>query len=144
MIHKDVILFLALILLVVVSNIMAIVLVPVMEHTSMISLLKALVASDRLIKYITLWNNLHLLLNLLLKGMLWGNKMGLGLEAFKSYIYFILQDLTYYYISYIPIAWNGWIILLLNGGVFLLISLVLLISIMFLARLRPVKANQSQ
>jgi lipoprotein-releasing system permease protein len=138
--RKDITMFLSLIFLVAISNIISIVLIQMMERTSMIGLLKALGATDRLVHHIMLWNNL----DMVLKGMLWGNTIGLGLGVLQSYGKFIRLDPTYYYIDYLPIVWNGWGIVLLNLVVFVLVSLVLLVSIMLIARLRPIQAIRFQ
>ena len=138
--RKDVLIFLSLILLVASSNMVSIVLIQIMERTQMIGLLKAMGTTDRLIQYIMLWNNLYLLL----KGMVWGNILGLGFGFLQSHYRFIRLDPTYYYIHYLPIAWNGKVILLLNVFVFLLVSAVLLLATMLIAKLRPIKAIRFQ
>ncbi len=138
--RKDVTIFLSLILLVALSNIISIILIQMMERTRMIGSLKALGATDRLIQDTMVWNNIPLVL----QGMLWGNVMGLGLATLQSYGKFIRLDPAFYYIDYLPIAWNVWFILLLNIGVFVLVSLVLFISIMLITKLRPIEAIRSQ
>jgi lipoprotein-releasing system permease protein len=138
--RKDITLFLSLIFLVAISNIISIVLIQMMERTSIIGLLKALGATDRLVHQMMIWNNL----GMVLKGLIWGNMIGLGLGVLQSYGKFIRLDPTYYYIDYLPIAWNGWGIVLINLVVFVLVSLVLLISIMLIARLRPIQAIRFQ
>jgi len=138
--RKDIFIFLSLILLVASSNIVSIILIQLMERTKMIGLLQALGASKRLIQQIMLWNNLRLVF----KGIFWGNVLGLGLSALQSYGKFIRLDPTYYYINYLPIAWNAWVILRLNLFFFVLISLVLCLSIIVITRLRPSQAMRFQ
>jgi lipoprotein-releasing system permease protein len=138
--RKDITIFLSLIFLVAITNIISIVLIQMMERASMMGLLKAMGATDRLVHQIMLWTHL----DIVLKGMIWGNMTGLGLGFVQSYGKFIRLDPTYYYIDYLPIAWNGWVIFLLNLIVFVLVGLVLLVSIMLIARLRPIQAIRFQ
>jgi lipoprotein-releasing system permease protein len=138
--RKDVSIFLCLILLVAISNIIAIVLIQMMERTQMIGILKTIGATDALIKHIILWNNLPLVL----QGLFWGNLLGLGLGALQSAMHVIRLDPTYYCTPYLPISWNLQTILCLNIGIFMLVTGVLWISIMLIARLRPLIAIRFQ
>lgn len=135
---KDILVFLTLILLVANSNIICIVLIQIMERTNMIGLLKSMGATDGLIYKVLLWNNIRLIL----KGMFWGNLIGLGLAILEDHFKFIKLDPTYYHTTYIPIAWNLKTIVYLNLTLFGLISLVLLISIGIIAKIRPISTIQ--
>lgn len=136
--RKDVHIFLTLILLVVSSNIASIVLIQLMERTAMTGLLKALGATDRQIRHIMLWNNM----TLVMKGMFWGNLVGLGLGALQAYCRLIRLDPTYYYINYLPIIWDWHMILILNVLTFLIVTIVLFLSVAVIARIRPIRAIQ--
>lgn len=138
--RKDVLVFLTLILLVASSNIVSIVLIQMMERTAMIGLLQALGATYRQIQRIMLWGNLYLAL----QGMLWGNLVGLGLGALQAYFKFIRLDPMYYYIDYVPIVWSGWGITLINMLIFLIITLVLMISISIITKIKLTKAIHFQ
>jgi len=135
---KDILVFLTLILLVANSNIICIVLIQIMERTNMIGLLKSMGATDKLIYQVLLWNQMHLIL----KGMWWGNLIGLGLASLQYYFKFIGLDPTYYHITYIPIAWDLKTILALNLGLFALVSSVLLVSVGIIAKIRPINTIQ--
>jgi lipoprotein-releasing system permease protein len=137
---KDIIIFLALILLVANSNIICIVLIQILERTNMIGLLKSIGATDMLIYRVLLWNNMHLIL----KGICWGNLIGLGLAFLQYHFKFITLDPTYYYIPYIPIVWNFKTILFLNLTLFSLVSLVLIVSIGIIAKIKPIKSIQQR
>ncbi|ACE05523.1 protein of unknown function DUF214 [Candidatus Amoebophilus asiaticus 5a2] len=138
MMKKDVLIYLILILLVANSNIISIVLIQIMERTNMIGLLKTMGATDSLIYRILLWNNMYLIL----KGMWWGNLIGIGL-AFLQYYFKILQlDPTYYYIAYVPIAWDYKTIVVINLLLFILVSAVLLVAISIIAKVKPIKSIQ--
>lgn len=136
--RKDVLVFLTLILLVASSNIIAIVLIQLMERTAMIGLLQALGATYRQIRHMMFWNNLHMVF----KGMFWGNLVGLGLGALQAKCKVIRLDPTYYYIDYVPMVWYGWTILLLNVLVFLLVTVVLMLSVARITKIRPISAMQ--
>jgi lipoprotein-releasing system permease protein len=138
MMKRDTLIFLCLILLVANSNVICIILIQIMERTRMIGILKTLGATDSMIIRIFLWNNLQLIG----KGMLGGNAMGLGVAALQTYGRFLRLDPTYYYTTYVPIAWNFLTILWLNLLLFILVSVVLLVGVVIIARGRPIRAVQ--
>ena len=135
-VRKNALIFMVLILLVASSNLASIVLIQVMERTSMIGLLKTLGASDSQIRGTLLWNNLYMVG----QGMGWGNLVGIGLCALQHYSHLISLNPTHYYIAYVPIAWDWRIILGLNALTFGTVTTVLLVSIAVIVRLRPVRA----
>jgi lipoprotein-releasing system permease protein len=75
LISRQVNIILVIILLVVCVNMVSIVLILVMERTQMIGMLKALGAGNRLIRSIFVYNGI----SLILKGLVFGNTLGLGL-----------------------------------------------------------------
>eukprot|EP01132_Coremiostelium_polycephalum_P002968 gene2968-3706_t len=132
--RKNVWIYLTLILLVANSNIIAIVLIQIMERTRMIGLLKVMGATDKLIYRIFLWNNVYLIL----RGMWWGNLLGIGLAALQYHFQWIRLDPTYYYMAYLPITWHWSAIAVINLLMFGLTSMVLVISIAITAKARPI------
>lgn len=140
MMKRDITLFLCLILLVSHSNIICIGLIQIMERTRMIGILKTLGATDRIILGIFLWHNLKVIG----KGMLWGNVLGLGAAALQTYSKVIQLNPTYYYTTSLPIAWNWGTIIGINAVLFLLVMVVLLLSLLIIARYRPIKAVHFQ
>ena len=134
---KDVVIFLILILLVASSNIISIILIQIMERVNMIKLLKIMGAKDTLIYAILLWNNMYLVI----KGMWWGNIIGLGLATLQTYFKFLRLDPLYYYIEYIPVVWNFKMILGLNLLVFGLVFLVLSVCIYIIVKSKSLKIN---
>jgi len=140
MMKRDIILFLCLILLVSNSNIICIALIQIMERTRMIGILKTLGATDSMILGIFLWQNLKVIG----KGMLCGNLLGLGLAALQTYGKVIQLNPTYYYTTALPIGWHwGWIVGM-NIILFLLVMIVLLLSLLIIARYRPIKTVHFQ
>lgn len=140
MMQRDIMLFLCLILLVSNSNIICIALIQVMERTRMIGILKTLGARDSTVLGIFLWQNLKVIG----KGMLWGNALGLGVAALQTYGKVIKLNPTYYYTTYLPIGWHWRGIMVMNGMLFLLVMCVLLLSLIVIARYRPMKAVRFQ
>lgn len=135
-VRKNALIFMVLILLVSSSNLAAIVLIQMMERTSMIGILKTLGASNGHIRRIMLWNNLHMVG----QGMLWGNLIGIGLCALQQHYKPISLNPTYYYTRYVPIAWDWKVILGLNLLTLVVVTTVLLVSMAFIIRLKPVRA----
>ncbi|XWN34638.1 MAG: FtsX-like permease family protein [Roseivirga sp.] len=137
-VRKNALIFMALILLVASSNLASIVLIQTMERTSMMGILKSLGASDGQIRHIMFWNNLYMAG----QGMLWGNLAGVGLCALQLHFKFIPLDPTYYYISYVPMAWDWRTIIVLNGLTFAVVTTVLLVSVAIIVRGKPIQAVQ--
>jgi lipoprotein-releasing system permease protein len=137
-IRKNALIFMVLILLVTSSNLASIVLIQTMERTSMIGILKTLGASYRQVQHIMLWNHL----DMVGRGVFWGNLMGIGLCALQRYGKLLPLDSTYYYINYVPIAWNWGIILGLNLLTLTVVTTVLLVATAVIVRLRPIRTMQ--
>ncbi len=135
-IRKNALIFIALILLVTSSNLASIVLIQMMERTSMIGILKTLGASHGQIQRIMLWNNLYMVG----QGMFWGNLVGIGLCALQQYGKILALNPVYYYINYVPIAWDWGVIGGLNLLILMVVMTVLLVAIAVIVRLRPIRA----
>ena len=135
-VRKNALIFMVLILLVASSNLASIVLIQMMERTSMIGLLKTLGASNGQIQHTMLWNNLYMVG----QGMCWGNLVGIGLCVLQHYSKLISLNPTYYYIDHVPIAWDWSMILGLNVLTLGVVTTALLVSIAVIVRLRPIRA----
>jgi lipoprotein-releasing system permease protein len=136
LINQNVVIFLTLILFVACFNMVAILLILIMERTQMIGLLKALGSRDQQVRRIFMLSGMRLVG----EGMLWGNAVGLGLCALQYYFELIPLDPEAYYINTVPIHWDFPLILLLNVSVFVLVTLILLIPTAIISRIQPVKA----
>jgi len=137
-IQKNVLIFMILILLVVSSNLASIVLIQMMERTSMIGILKTLGTSDRQIQRIMLYMNLYMVK----QGMWWGNLIGIGLCTLQWYGKFLKLDPKYYCTNYVPIAWDWQIILGINLLTLIVVIIALLVSIAIITRLKLIRAIQ--
>lgn len=136
LINRQVKILLVIILVVICVNMISVILILVMERTPMVGIMKALGAQDSLIRSVFIYNGM----NLIAQGLAWGNAIGLGL-CFIQYKFRVFTLNPHdYYMEYVPIEWNWWMVLLLNAIVFIVVSLVLLIPTRFITRIRPIEA----
>jgi lipoprotein-releasing system permease protein len=136
LISRQVNILLVIILGVVCVNMISVVLILVMERTSMIGLLKALGGENGLIRKIFI----HQGTNLILIGLAAGNIIGLGICFLQDKFKFVKLDAKNYYISYVPVSWHWDIVILLNVLVLAVVWLVLLIPVGSVSRIQPIKA----
>lgn len=136
LLSRQVNILLGIILTVVCVNMISIVLILVMERTQMIGMLKALGASNGLIRSIFVYNGI----NLILKGLMWGNIVGLGLCFIQDKFKLIELNPRDYYMSFVPISWHWEIVLILNLITLGIVTLVLLLPTMAISRITPMKA----
>ena len=132
----NVIIIIALMLLVAGITIISMLLIIILERTSTIGLLKAMGASNGLIRSIFLKRSCRILLI----GMVIGNVIGLGLCLIQSHYNIISLSPESYYLSAVPIELNPWHILMLNVGTFVLWVLMLLLPTMLINNVRPSKS----
>jgi lipoprotein-releasing system permease protein len=114
----------------------SIVLIMVMERTSMIGMLKAMGGNNGLIRKIFINTGVRLIL----RGLLLGNVLGFGLCYIQYRFKIIGLNSHDYYISYVPVYWSWPTVVLLNALVFAVVTLVLLVPTMAIARVLPIKA----
>jgi lipoprotein-releasing system permease protein len=136
LLSRQVNILLGIILIVVCVNMISIILILVMERTQMIGLLKALGAGDDLIRSIFVLNGV----SLILKGLIFGNVLGLGICYLQYKFEWVKLNPHDYYMSFVPISWHWEIVGLLNLLVFIVVTIVLLIPTMIIARINPIKA----
>lgn len=136
LLDTNVYVFVSLIGFVAVFNMGAILFILIMERTQMIGLLKAMGATNRQIRRIFFWNGI----NILLRGLLIGNTIGLGFGIIQDKLKLIPLDPASYYMSYVPIEWNWHLFALINLGITVLTALVLLIPVMVITRVDPIKS----
>jgi lipoprotein-releasing system permease protein len=136
LISRQVNILLIIILAVVCVNMISVVLILVMERTSMIGLLKALGGVDSLIMKIFI----HQGTSLILVGLAAGNIIGLGICFLQDKFKFIKLDAKNYYISYVPVSWHWDIVLWLNLLVFAVVWIVLLLPVLSVSGVKPIKA----
>lgn len=136
LISRQVNILLGVILTVVCVNMISVVLILVMERTQMIGLLKSMGAQNRLIRSIFIYNGM----NLIAKGLLYGNAFGLGLCYIQFKFRLIHLNPHDYYMSFVPISWDWGMVIFLNLIVFTVVTLVLLVPTAIVSRINPIKA----
>jgi lipoprotein-releasing system permease protein len=136
LVNRQVKILLAIILIVICVNMISIVLIMVMERTSMIGMLKAMGGNNGLIRKIFINTGVRLIL----RGLLLGNVLGFGLCYIQYRFKIIGLNSHDYYISYVPVYWSWPTVVLLNALVFAVVTLVLLVPTMAIARVLPIKA----
>lgn len=136
LVSRQVNILLVIILLVVCINMISIVLILVMERTQMIGMLKALGGTDSFIQRIFM----HRGVSLILKGLILGNVIGIGLCYLQYKFEIIKLNAADYYMSVVPISWHWEIVVLLNLLTFTVVTLILLLPTMIIARINPIKA----
>jgi lipoprotein-releasing system permease protein len=136
LISRQVNIFLGIILFVVCVNMISIILILIMERTQMIGLLKAFGAKNSLIRRIFLLNGVQLIL----KGLLLGNVIGLGIGFLQDTFKIIPLNPSDYYMSYVPIGWNWQMTVLLNILTLVVVALIILIPTLAISRVNPIKS----
>ncbi|GAA4081289.1 FtsX-like permease family protein [Flavobacterium cheonanense] len=126
-----------LIIMVIVSTINMVValLVLILERTQMIGILKSLGSDNCSIRKIFLYNSLYLIL----RGLFWGNTIGIGLLLIQKKFEIIKLNPESYYVNVAPVEINLLYILALNIGTVLVCLLVLLIPSYLITKISPAK-----
>jgi lipoprotein-releasing system permease protein len=132
----NVIIIIILMLVVAGFNMISGLLILILEKTNMIGILKALGSEDKMIRRIFIYQAGYLIV----KGLFWGNLIGIGIAFLQLKTGLLTLDASSYYIKTVPINLNVVHILLLNAGSMLAIILMLLIPSKLVSRITPVKA----
>lgn len=136
LLNQNVIIFLVLIIFVATFNMVSSVFIMILERTNMIGLLKAVGATDAQIRQVFF----HKGWQLTLRGLIYGNIIGLGFCAFQYFTRAIPLDPENYYMDTVPIAWNFGIVVILNIVIALLTMLAILLPTYLIAKIKPVAA----
>ena len=132
----NVVIIIVLMLLVAGITIISMLLIIILERTSTIGLLKAMGASNGLIRSIFLRRSCRILLI----GMAIGDIIGIGLCLIQKFTNLIALSPESYYLSAVPIELNVWHIVALNVGTMILWVLMLLLPTMLINNIRPSKS----
>ena len=127
-----------LIIMIVVATINMVValLVLILERTQMIGILKAIGANNWTVRKIFLYNASYLIL----RGLLWGNLIGIGALLLQKYFGIVKLNPENYYVTEAPVAIDLPYIVALNLGTVLICLVVLLIPSYIITKISPVKA----
>lgn len=132
----NVIIIVLLMVLVAVINIISALLILILERTTMIGILKALGLPNWNVRKIFLYNAIHLII----KGLIIGNIIGIGLCLLQLKFGFIKLPEESYYVSEVPIELNWMSILMLNIGTLLVCFMMLILPSYVITKISPVKA----
>lgn len=108
-------------------------LILVLERMQTIGLLKALGATNRNIRRIFLTQSVYLIL----RGMLWGNVIGLSLIAIEYLTKAFPLDATAYYVDYVPVSLPIVWWLTLNAGMLIIGTLMLVGPSHIVSHIKP-------
>lgn len=132
----NVIIIVVLMILVAIVNVTSALLILILERTNMIGILKTLGMSNWDIRKLFLYNAGYIIL----KGLIWGNTIGLALCLIQLKFELIKLPEASYYISVVPIQINLWQMLILNLGTLLLCIIMLIVPSFIITRISPIKA----
>ncbi len=129
------------ILLVIISlvasiNMISALLITILERTQMVGLLKSLGQDDWSIRKIFIYNAFYLII----RGLIWGNIIGISICLAQYYWHIIPLDASTYYVSYVPVSITWLEILLLNLGTIFVCILILIGPSYFIKYIHPIKA----
>lgn len=129
----NVLIILVLLLSVSAFNMIAGLLILILDRTQMIGLFKAMGSSNKMIRKIFIIESWFLIL----KGLFWGNLVGIGLCLLQQYTGVLKLDPVSYYINQVPISIHVGYILLLNISVMLLTLLMLVFPSYIISKFSP-------
>jgi lipoprotein-releasing system permease protein len=132
----NVLIILILMLVVAGFNMVSGLLILILDRTNMIGILKALGSPNVSIRKIFLYQSGFLIL----KGLFWGNVIGIGICLVQKYFGIIELDQSSYYLTTVPINLNTLHILALNLGTAAIILVMLIIPSMLISRISPASA----
>lgn len=111
-------------------------LILILERTNTIGVLKAMGATNWSIRKIFLYQSAFLIL----KGMFWGNVIGIVLVLTEHFFHLIPLDATLYYVNYVPVSLSIFNWLLLNILVALLSVAILVLPSYLITKISPAKS----
>ena len=127
---------LILMLIIGIVNMGSALLVLILVRTNFIGILKAMGASNLFVRKVFMVHTGQLIL----KGMLWGNVIGIGFCWLQYQFHIIPLDPKVYYLNTVPIEFSIWKILLLNGITLSVCLLALFVPSLLISRINPAKS----
>ncbi|MEI8112648.1 MAG: FtsX-like permease family protein [Bacteroidia bacterium] len=116
-------------------NMVSSLLVIILERAQMIGILKAMGARNWSIRKVFLYFSGLLIL----KALVIGNILGIGICLIQQYTHVLKLDPSSYYLEYVPINLTVWHVLLLNVGTVIITILMLLLPSYFITKVSPEK-----
>lgn len=138
LLDTNVIVIILIMLLVTAFTLISGMLMIVLERINMIGILRTIGAANNSIRRIFI----YLTNKLIIKSLIYGNIIGLGL-SYIQYKYKVLKlDSEAYYISHVPIEIDWKIMLILNIGILLVAYIALLAPSHIISKIEPNKSNR--
>jgi len=134
--NLNVIIILVLMLLISTINMGSGLLVLIITKTQLIGLLKAIGTNNWDIRKLFLYQAVFIIL----RGVIIGNVIGIGLCLLQSYFTIIPLNPEVYYLDAVPVELNVWHIVLLNIGTIILCTAALIIPSYVVTKISPIKA----
>jgi lipoprotein-releasing system permease protein len=132
----NILVILAVMILVATINMVVALLVLILERTQMIGILKALGANNWTVRKIFLYNAFYLIV----RGLFWGNLIGISLLLIQQQFGVISLNPENYYVNQAPVYINWGYVVLLNLLTVTVCFVVLLIPSYIITKISPVKA----
>jgi lipoprotein-releasing system permease protein len=133
LIDKNVWVLLGLMLIVSAFNMISGLLIIILDRTTMIGILKALGMNNQGVRNIFLYQSAYLMI----KGLFWGNLVGVGICMLQHYFKFLKLNPESYFLEYVPINLNITQLFVLNIGTLLITLVILTLPSMVIARISP-------
>lgn len=111
-------------------------LIIILERTQMIGVLKALGARNSVVRHTFLWFAVFILV----RGLLLGNAIGIGLILLQRYTGIVSLDAQTYYVSQVPVELNIPITVAINAATLAISVLVLVAPSYLVAHIQPSKS----
>jgi lipoprotein-releasing system permease protein len=131
----NILVILIIMIIVAAINMVVALLVQILERTQMIGILKSQGANNWTIRKIFLYNAAYLIV----RGIFWGNAIGIGMIAIQHYFGVVKLNPESYYVNTAPVYFSLGYILALNLGTILICLLVLLIPSYIITKISPAK-----
>jgi len=116
-------------------NMVSSLLVIILERTQMIGILKAMGARNWSIRKVFLYFSVMLIL----KALVLGNILGVGICLIQQYTHVLKLDPASYYLEYVPVNLTILHLVLLNVGTVIITTLMLLLPSYFITKVSPEK-----
>jgi len=125
-----------LMLIVAAINIITALLIMILERTKLIGILKAIGQTNWSIRKVFLYNATYLII----KGLFWGNLLGISLSFLQKEFHIISLNPAIYYMKSVPIHLLLSDILILNLGVIITCFIMLILPTYLITKITPIKA----
>jgi len=135
MVDVNGIIIVSLMLIVAGVNMITALLILILERANMVGLIKSIGMSNVSVRKIFF----HISVKLLVRGLIVGNILGIGIILLQYYLRFIKLDSETYYVDYVPVIVNFIYIGMLNVGIIVSCMLMMFFPTLILTRLTPIK-----